>query len=199
MSRSLVIQAGGESRRMGQNKALMKFRGVSLVQRVAARMKPAADEVLVITNTPDDFRFLNLPLISDLVVGKGALGGLYTALKCANHQFVAVVACDMPFASLALLQAEFSLLEQADVDVVLPVAGHGPEPLHAVYRREVCLYPVLLALEENRLRLTSWMDKVRVREMSLEEIRAFDPMGRAFLNTNTPEEFAQAETEAEED
>ena len=92
---SIVVQAGGQSARMGENKALKPFLGRPLVQRVLERLAPIADELLLTTNQPEDFAFLKLPLFTDIKPGRGPLGGLYTALVSAKYPFVAVVACDM--------------------------------------------------------------------------------------------------------
>ena len=97
MNISVVIQAGGESRRMGQNKALLPFKGQLLIERVISRIKVISEEVLVTSNEPDLFDFLGIPICSDLITGKGALGGLFTAFSIAHTPLVAVVACDMPF------------------------------------------------------------------------------------------------------
>ena len=102
---TVVIQAGGESRRMGQDKALIPFLGDHLIQRVRGRVAPLADELLVTTNQPQGYRFLGLPLFPDLIPGRGALGGLYTALSAASQPLVAVVACDMPFVNAEMLAA----------------------------------------------------------------------------------------------
>src|SRR5512141_666268 len=102
---SVVVQAGGESTRMGENKALKPFLGRPLIQRVVERLAPIADEVLITTNQPDQFAFLKVPLFPDQRPGRGALGGLHTAIASAHEPYVAVVACDMPFASAQLLQA----------------------------------------------------------------------------------------------
>ena len=80
---SVVIQAGGQSSRMGQDKALKLFLGRPLIQRVIERLQPIADELLVTTNHPEDYAFLNLPLFTDLKPGRGALGGtLHRAFLC---------------------------------------------------------------------------------------------------------------------
>ncbi len=190
---SIVIQAGGASRRMGQNKALMPFLGRPLIARVVGRLIHIAEEVLVTTNHPAGLEFLGLALVPDVLPGMGALGGLYTALTAAHSPVVALVACDMPFASPALLEAERELLVQTGADLVIPRTEFGYEPLHAVYRRETCLGPVRASLDAGRLRMDSWFDQVQVRVMEPEEVRIYDPDLRAFLNVNTPEEFAQAE------
>lgn len=193
---SVVIQAGGGSTRMGENKALKPFLGRPLIQRVIDRMAPVADELLVTTNQPAEFSFLKLPLAPDLKPGRGALGGLYTALSAAHHPYVAVVACDMPFASAPLMAAAAGILEQEGADVAVARAGQGFEPLHAVYRREACLPAIEAAIAADQWRVIAWFPQVRVRTLTAEEVGRYDPQGLAFLNLNTPEEFAEAERRA---
>jgi molybdopterin-guanine dinucleotide biosynthesis protein A len=195
---SLVIQAGGESRRMGQDKALKPFLGRPLIARVLERLAPLADEVMVTTNRPDAFSFLGVTLVPDLKPGRGALGGLHTAIASASYRLVAVVACDMPFASRELFAFQRDLLEAEAADVVIPPSGHGYgyEPLHAVYRREQCLSPIEAALAADDLKLIAWFPKVKVRTLTPDELSRYDPEHLAFWNLNTPEEFAQAEQRA---
>jgi len=190
---TICVQAGGESRRMGQDKALISFLGRPLIQRVVDRLTPIADEVIVTTNRPEDYRFLGLPLFPDLKPGRGALGGLYTALSSATSEAVAVVACDMPFASPTLIEAADRLLVQEGADIVIPDSGDGLEPLHAVYRRETCLPAIESAIDADQWRLISWFPQVKVRTLQPDEVRFHDPSGLAFWNLNTPEELAEAE------
>lgn len=190
---SVAIQAGGESSRMGRDKGLLPFLGQALIVRVIERVKPLADEILVTTNQPEDYKFLGLPLFEDLVPDRGALGGLYTALSAAQLANVAVVACDMPFVNPGLLElAQDRLLEQG-VDAVIPETDHGMEPFHAVYRREICLQAVEAALQAGKWRLISWLPAVRVAIIPGEEILRYDPQQLAFFNVNTPEDLHQAE------
>ncbi len=179
---------------MGQDKALALFHGQPLVLRVLERLSGLADELLVTTNHPESLSpILDLPLLPDLLPGRGALGGLYTALSAARHPLVAVVACDMPFASAALLKAEAGWLEAAQADLAVPRTAAGLEPFHAVYRRETCLPPLFDALQRGLRRVDSWFDKVQVRVIDPEEIALYDPSGLAFHNINTPEELKAAE------
>ena len=193
---SIVIQAGGQSTRMGENKALKPFLGRALVQRVVERLAPIADELLLTTNQPEEFAFLELPLFTDIKPGRGPLGGLYTALISAKYSSVAVVACDMPFANAPLLLAAAGLLSQDDADVVIAETAEGFEPLHAVYRRETCIPAIESAMEADQWRVISWLPQVKVRKLSPEELGRFDPQGLAFWNVNTPEEFSKAEQRA---
>jgi len=190
---SVVIQAGGESRRMGQDKGLLLLLGQPLIARVMARVASLADEVLVTTNHPEAYRFLGVPLFEDIYPGMGALGGLYTALNAARHPLVAVVACDMPFASPEILAAARQHLLDAEVDVVIPQSEDGYQPFHAVYRRDICLPAVKDALEAGERRLISWFPAVKVATLSAEVASRLDPLKLAFWNLNTPEEFQQAE------
>jgi molybdopterin-guanine dinucleotide biosynthesis protein A len=193
---SVAIQAGGESRRMGQDKGLMPFLGRPLIARVVERLAPLADEVIVTTNQPESYRFLDLPLYPDLRPGRGALGGLYTALSAARGELVAVIACDMPFASPDLLAFQLGLLVESGDDVAIPSTAEGLEPLHTVYRRETCLPAVEAAVEAEQWKLIAWFSQVRVRVVSPGEVAGVDPLGLAFWNLNTPEEFRQAEQRA---
>lgn len=193
MKLSVVIQAGGESRRMGANKALVKFKGKPLILRAVERLKPLADELLVTTNQPESLAFLHLPLVPDVLPGRGALGGLYSALNAARNDLVAVVACDMPFVSPALIQKE---AEQAGDawDVVIPVTPQGfLEPLCAVYRRSTCLPVVKTALEAGEMKVIAWFPRVRVLKFNPAEAIRIHPGCDPFFNINTPEELELAE------
>ncbi len=195
---TVVIQAGGQSTRMGQNKALMPFLGQPLIKRIIERLQPISNEIFITANQFSDYEQFNLPLFSDVQPDGGALSGLHTALYHASFPYVAVVACDMPFANSALLQHFAELLDVENADVVIPRVEGEYEPLHAIYRRETCLQPIESALQEKRLRLISWFNQVRVCEVGISEIKPFDPHELAFWNLNTPDEFVQAEKTASE-
>lgn len=178
---------------MGQDKALIPFLGKPLIQRVIARVEELGDEILVTTNHPDDYQFLNVPLFADLIPGRGALGGLYTALSVAHGELVAVVACDMPFVSVPLLAAERDLLAEPGCDAVIPKTDHGTEPFHAAYRRSTCLPAIEWAIEAQKWRVNAWFDRASLRFLTPEEIRQYDPEEMAFWNVNTPEELEKAQ------
>lgn len=190
---TVCIQAGGASSRMGEDKALKTFLGRPLIQRVVDRLAPVANELIVTTNRPDDYRFLDLRLVPDLRPGRGALGGLYTAIASASYSHVAVVACDMPFASGLLLRAGSRILVEEEMDVVIPKSAEGYEPLHAIYRRETCLPAIESAIDADQWKVIAWFPQVKVRVFTAEEINHYDPSGLAFWNVNTPDEFSKAE------
>lgn len=188
---------------MGEDKALKTFLGRPLIQRVIERLSPIADEIIVTTNRPEAYSFLDVRLISDLKPGRGALGGLHTAIASAMHPTVAVVACDMPFASTSFIETASRLLAEEEADVVIASVAsrakragksdEGYEPLHAIYRRDTCLPAIEAAIAADQWKVIAWFPQVKVRVLTPEELKQLDPAGLAFWNVNTPEEFAKAE------
>ena len=195
---TVVIQAGGASSRMGEDKALKPFLGRPLIQRVIERLTPIADEMIVTTNRPADYEFLNMRLVADLKPGRGALGGLYTAIASAASPFVAVVACDMPFASPMLIEGARRLMVEEEADVVIAKTEAGYEPFHALYRRETCLPAIESTMDADQWKVIAWFPQVKTRTLSLVEMKSLDPSGLCFWNLNTPEEFLEAERRASE-
>ncbi len=190
---TLSLQAGGKSSRMGKDKALLDFGGKPLIAHVLARLDSLAQETIITTNHPEGFRFFGLSLIPDIIPDRGALGGLYTALSAASQPLVAVVACDMPFASPEILTTcRDLLLDDLDLDAVIPNSGHGLEPLHAVYRRETCLAAVKGAIDADQWKVISWHGNVNVEVLSPNETAKLDQSGLTFWNLNTPEDFTSA-------
>ncbi len=197
---SVVIQAGGESKRMGRSKATVPFRGRPLICRLVERLAPVADELIITTNEPENLAFLHrefpelrIQLVCDAFNERGALPGLYTALQAARNPYVAAVACDMVFASPSLVVAEALEMTKSGADVVVPVNKHGFEPFHAVYRRMGCLPAVRQALERGEKRAQVFFESVNVREFPQEKVLEAEPMGGCFINANTPEELAALE------
>ena len=190
---TLAIQAGGESRRMGSDKALLPFMGKPLILQPLQQLVLLADEVIITANQPEKYKFLGLTPFPDIFPGLGALGGLFTALSVASHPYVVVVACDMPFANLALFAAQLNLLRESGADAIIPRSETGTEPFHAIYRRDTCLPFVRSALESGQRRVDSWFLEANIRYLEPEETQTYDPQGLAFLNINTIEELREAE------
>ena len=194
---SVAILAGGTSRRMGRDKALMPFLGRPLILRIYERLQSLSDEVFVMTSRPAKLASLGIPIHADLVLpGQGSLVGIYSSLLTATKPYVAIVGCDMPFANPALFEYEREVMIASNADVVVPSTSIGLEPLHAVYRRETCL-PVLEAeLKAGERKIIAWFSKVKVHILPNEVTAKYDQNQRTFWNLNTPEDFRLAETQA---
>ncbi len=197
---TIVLQAGGESRRMGRSKATVPFLGEPLIWRGINRLLPLADEFIITTNEPQNLGFLDdlvelgkIRLVTDAYEQRGALRGVYTAINAASKDFVALVACDMIFPSRNLLSAELAAMMEEGTDAAVPKTQHGYEPFHAVYRRSTCLPVVYDAVESGEIKANAWFDRVRVTQFDHEAISKAEPRGGCFINVNTPEELAEAE------
>lgn len=197
---SVVIQAGGESRRMGRSKATVPFLGKPLITRLVRRLAPVADELIITTNEPDNLAFLHgefpdvaIQLVSDATDERGALPGLYTALGAAHNPIVAVIACDMVFASPALVMAEALDIAKTGADVIVPSNSNGLEPFHALYRRLACLPAVRAALDRGEKRAQAFFPDVNVSLFPQDRVLEVEPMGGCFINANTPEELRTLE------
>ena len=75
-----IILCGGQSSRMGCSKALMEYKGVRLIERITCVLKGLFKEIVLVTNRPGDYYGLDVEIVTDLIPGKGAIGGLYTGL-----------------------------------------------------------------------------------------------------------------------
>lgn len=188
--RTIAVQAGGQSRRMRRDKALVPLGGRPMIEVLLRRLDGLADDIVVTTNRPEDYAFLGVRLASDRVPGAGALAGLRTALAAALGETVLVLACDLPFVARPLL--EYLLERAGEADVVIPRRAGEYEPLLAVYARSV-LPAVESALAAGQSRMISFFPEVRVLAIEAEEWTPFDPEGLSFFNVNTPEELAEAE------
>ena len=190
MGLTVAILAGGKSSRMGTDKSFVRVLGRPLIEDVLAQLAGLGDETLIVTNRPDDYAYLDVPLYADVLPDKGALGGLYTALHAAQQARVLCVACDMPFVVRPLLDALVALAGEADV--VMPRLAGEAEPFRAVYAPAACLAPIRACLDAGRLRVISFFSQVRVRFVDEPELDRFDPQRLSFFNVNTPDDLAEA-------
>ena len=200
---SLVIQAGGQSRRMGESKATVLFDGRPLICRLVERLAPAADELIITTNEAERLGFLKeafpslkIRLVPDMYERRGALQGIATALDAATNPYVAIVACDMVYASARLVVAESLRMSETIADVVVPVNKYGFEPFHAMYRRDACRKEVQALLDEGKNRAQDLCsgERLNVYRMSTAEVHAAEPMCGCFINANTPDVLRSLES-----
>ena len=191
-----VIQAGGRSVRMGgEPKALMDVGGKRIVERVVDALAAVVDDLLVVTNTPERYAFLQLPMVADRYPDGGALGGIFTGLSAARGDAAFTVACDMPFLHPAIIRL---VIERAgEGDVVIPRVGGQYETMHALYAKS-CLPHIEARLRAGQLKIVGFFDAVRVTEVDAATVAAHRAPALAFMNVNTPDELARARTLAAE-
>jgi molybdopterin-guanine dinucleotide biosynthesis protein A len=190
---TIVIQAGGQSSRMGKDKGILPFLGIPLVERLTRRFAELTDNILIISNNSAAYQDFGVQVFQDILPDRGSLGGLYTALSVANTPLVGLIAVDMPFASPELIQYLAARMDASKSDAVIPSTSHGLEPMHAVYRRESCLPHIKKALDQDQWKMIAWYGDANVTVLSPIETRKISGSEHTFHNLNTPKDFAAAE------
>ena len=190
-----VILAGGQSRRLGRDKAVEPFAGEPLIRRVIRLASEAISASRVVVVVADPARAAALPLDADHLTAVdvfpdcGSLGGIYTGLNASSTEWSLVTACDMPFLSAPLLAHMAGLRD--GVDAVVPVVDGRPEPTHALYTRR-CLPAIEKRLRAGQLKISGFFDDVAIRYVPESDIRDFDPDLLSFFNINRPEDLSRA-------
>lgn len=196
---SAAVLAGGQSRRMGQDKALLSLRpgDPPLAKLVLDRVSRIADEVMIVASDRPAYEGFGVPVVPDLYPGKGVLGGIASALAATRHSHCFVIACDLPFLNEELLR--WMAAQPRDYDVLVPrmpgVSRQGGgfifETLHAIYSKR-CQPVVVERLARDDLQVVGFFPMVEVRSFGPEVIDRLDPAGQAFFNANSPEAAAAA-------
>lgn len=182
-----IILSGGKSTRLGGlNKAFIQVRGERLIERTIRIYRKLFKDIFIVTNSPLDYLEFNVEIVTDIIPGKAALGGIYTGLFFATCDHAFVSACDMPFLNAPFIR--YMMSETKNHSIVVPRTPEGLQPLHAIYSRRL-IKPIRRLIEEDRLKITDLFLKSGVREIPPEKITEFDPEMRLFMNINTAEEL----------
>lgn len=193
-----VILAGGKSRRMGVEKALIELGGSTIIERVIDTIGRIVSEVIIVANDPELFDYLqarhirNIPIgiVKDIFQGVGALGGLHSGLYHAVEDSVFVCACDMPFINSDLVKFIIKVLDKNDAAV--PVVHNFFEPLLAAYSKR-CLDSIEREIKKGERQILSFYDDVKMRKINEWELRVVDKNLRSFININSPKDLIEAE------
>jgi len=193
-----IILAGGRSRRLGRAKALEPFQGEPMIRRVISRLSQVTGDLVFVVNdqeqasalpiTPDN---VSLPYKTavDLYPDGGSLGGIFTGLSAADSQWAFVVACDMPFLNVDLMNQMLSLRDNNDA--VVPRTDGYPEPTHALYNK-TCLPRMEKRLQNNDLKIARFFDEVTMCFIEEAELRDIDKDLVSFFNVNTQDDLDRA-------
>jgi len=180
-----VILAGGESRRMGEDKSFVRVSGRPLIDNVVDKMSRLFDDLIIVTNKPQLYLGCPARIERDALPGRGPLGGIYTGLLAAQNEHCFIVACDMPFVAADLIRRMVAVSK--DFDAVVPQHDGLFEPLCAVYGRG-CVEPILAQLRQGNLKVIDFYEHVSLKTVGSEEIARLDPLALSFTNINTPED-----------
>jgi len=206
-----VILAGGENKRMPVLKAFIEVEGKKIIERNLKIMRKLFREIFIVTNQPELYSYLGVPMFGDVQNIRGPMTGVLTALMNSSNKWIFVSACDMPFINPGLIRfmaderhnpvclpilnarqkKDFTVMPRSDIyDVVVPVLHHRAEPLFAFYSIRVLnsLEQFILSGKKGIKDFLLNHDK-RVKYISSEEIKNIDPDLRSFINLNAPEDI----------
>ncbi|MBC7961631.1 MAG: formate dehydrogenase accessory sulfurtransferase FdhD [Steroidobacteraceae bacterium] len=182
-----VILAGGSSSRMGRNKALLEIDGDAIITRVYRTLAALFHEVVIVTNTPEEYDFLPCRKVADIYPGAGSIAGLQAGLAASRTERIFVAACDMPFLNPDLIRLLCGA--DGDNDAVVPLNDEGlQEPLHAVYRH-TALNAMRDAIENGDKSILHMLDNLDTRLVPQAEFGSIAGALESFRNVNTMEEY----------
>lgn len=187
---SIVIQAGGKSKRMGTDKGLMNFKSVTLIEYIINQVKVLSDDLLIISNEPNDYKIFGYPVYEDIFHDVGPLAGLHSGLINAKNDPILMLSCDMPFHNIALLKYLIEFSDQNDI-VIPKIDDNKFEPFRAIYSKR-CLSKVENSIQNNKRRMTSFYNELSIKEISKSEIEKFGNIEHLFYNLNTREDLNKA-------
>ncbi|MGI6319028.1 MAG: molybdenum cofactor guanylyltransferase [Dethiobacteria bacterium] len=185
---SAVILAGGDSKRMGTNKAFLRLEDSNLIDLVFNRVNSLFAETIVVSDRLEELAYLPAKLTKDLYTGveKSALRGIHAGLTVSSYPASFVIGCDMPFFSLSLINymSRFAI----QYDVVVPRHGEHFQPLFAFYNKTT-LDLILERLKENKLKISDLYRSLRIKDIGEDTIKEFDPHFFSFNNINTRDDY----------
>lgn len=189
-----TILSGGNNRRMLRDKAFLQIGQKTIIERQIEVLSTLFSRIIVVTNTPESHEHLRANLVSDLVPGKGPLGGIYSGLIASKDKYNFVVSCDLPFLNAGLISYMIEVTKGHDI--VVPKLNGFVEPLHAVYSKH-CLIPIKRQMDRNELKIQSFFGELKVRYIREHHIKRYNPKDIAFFNVNTEDDLKKARSIAE--
>ncbi len=177
---TLIVLAGGTSRRMKRDKARLSIDNEPLIQKILSQVQGFFDEVLISVSKGQHFEFVSHPQVPDEVEGQGPLAGILSGLKAAAHEVCLVAACDIPYIHLDFVVR--MLDESKGFEIVVPCRGKGKfEPLLAVYKKSVIPKIEKLLASSNR-QVLALFDLCQTRFLEMDD-------SSWLKNLNTPEDY----------
>lgn len=182
-----IVVAGGQSSRMGRDKAFLDWQGRPLIQAVVESLASHVSEVIVVAKDEEKFKFLKVPVYQDRQTAFSPLVGIATGLFYSRTEYNFFVACDMPFVKTSVVRRLYEARE--DFDTVIPESERGLEPLFALYHQR-CWKKFEEEINRGTLKIIDVLRELRKKIVPVED-RSFEDLN-PFSNLNTPEEYLSA-------
>lgn len=183
---SSIVLAGGQSSRMGQDKALLEINGVPLLRRICQVAQACTVSVYVVTPWPDRYQTI-LSSDEQIVIDRhsqGPLVGFAQGLAQVTTEWVLLLACDLPNLRADALQTWITHIPSLTQEIaLLPLSEKGWQPLCGFYRRD-CLNQLQAAIDQGERSFQRWLAALPVRELP-------DVDQNLLVNCNTPQDLAE--------
>ncbi len=189
------VLVGGESRRMGREKALLELNSVPLALRAAQLLQPHVAEVTLL-GPPERYGHLGVRVLADRSPGRGPLEALSAALVDSPYQWNLFLACDLPFLEGKLLEALVRRALHGQAQAVVPRTADGWQPLCAAYHRN-CVPVMERALTRGSAGIVQVLPALTVDVIGSDELARLGFSERIFHNLNTPADWEAARRELE--
>lgn len=184
-----ILLAGGKSSRFKRNKAIAKYNGERLIERIAKLLNEHFDQVYLVVDAKKKYSFIkNCQIIEDVIPDKGPVGGIYTGLLESDQEFNYVMACDMPLISGRFI--EYIKNWEQNYDVLLPAYNGYIEPLAGIYSKS-CLPVIERNLRENKLSIRDFLKEVNMQSIDESLIKRNFPNKNIFYNINYQKDLEQ--------
>lgn len=212
-----IILAGGDSSRIGENKALLKIQNKTLIELIVDKLSTISSKIYIVTHDKDEYYFLkNVEVVEDYPVIKNektvisdnsafslldlhsqdkprnVLNAIYTGLDQSEYEYNFVCACDMPNLNLNLINYMYSL--KAQYDIVIPAIENKPITLHTFYRKNN-LEVMKKVLDKGNKQVKRIFRDLNVKYIPEEALRSEDPELRAFFHIKTPLDYILTQTD----
>jgi molybdopterin-guanine dinucleotide biosynthesis protein A len=195
MAVTAVILAGGQGKRMGgMNKALLTFGDETFIERQLRVARLGSDEIIIVSNNREISSLLQdesaVSVIPDLYIGEGPLAGLHAGLAAASNSVIWLLGCDQPYLNAAAAQLLHNRMAGGNYQAALPLIGGRPQPLHAVYHKEVGVKLESL-LKSGERRLIALLDHIAWYGIEEQEFIEHGISLRFVDDVDTPEQYNQ--------
>ncbi|MBC8473649.1 MAG: molybdenum cofactor guanylyltransferase [Candidatus Omnitrophica bacterium] len=181
-----VILSGGKSTRMKTDKAFLSLGSRTMIEEVISRLEKKFSKLMIIANDREKYARFGIKVIKDIVPDQGPLGGIYTGLVKSDSLYNFIFSCDAPFVNPDLI--DYMIAKAKDFDIIIPKWQDRFEPLHAIYSKN-CIEAIKRQLEKNELKVTNFLQYVKVKVINEKEISRFVSSQPFFANINTPQDL----------
>jgi len=184
-----ILLAGGKSSRFKKNKAIAKYNGERLIERISKLLNEHFDQVYLVVDVKEKYSFIkNCEIIEDVIPNKGPVGGIYTGLLSSDQEFNYVMACDMPLMSGRFI--EYIKNWEQNYDVLLPAYNGYIEPLAGIYSKS-CLAVIEKNLKDDKLSIRDFLKEVNMQSIDESLIKRNFPNKNIFYNINYQNDLEQ--------